>query len=160
MPTDLELVTDSAPFESDICIVGGGIAGLVLARKLANHGIRVHILEAGGLTLEERSQELYQVEREGRPHVGATEGRFRVFGGNSTRWGAELLPYTADIFPPPKGTPSARCPVTNVELQRYYTEIEEIMHVTKPMPRETFPLSSLQENSEHPPAIAFRYSKW
>src|ERR1700760_825124 len=28
------------------------------------------------------------------------------------------------------------------------------------MPRETFPLSSLQENSEHPADIVFRYSKW
>jgi GMC oxidoreductase/NAD(P)-binding Rossmann-like domain len=160
MQFDLELLTDNAPFASETCIVGGGIAGLVLARKLASRGIRVHILEAGGLTLEPRSQELYDVEREGRPHNGATEGRFRVFGGNSTRWGAELLTYSPDIFDPPKGIPSAAWPVTSVELERYYTEVQETMHITQPMPQARFPLSSLQENSEDAADIVFRYSKW
>ena len=59
MRIDLEDEQAQASFESTVCIVGGGIAGLLLARNLAGRGIGVHLLEAGGTTLEARSQELY-----------------------------------------------------------------------------------------------------
>ena len=38
--------------ESDICIIGSGAAGLTLARRLAELGHDVTLLESGGLTLE------------------------------------------------------------------------------------------------------------
>jgi hypothetical protein len=47
-------------YTSAVCIIGGGIAGLVLARALAANGTEVLVLEAGGLELEDRSQILFQ----------------------------------------------------------------------------------------------------
>ena len=106
MQTDLETLSSerAEPFRSQVCIVGGGIAGLVLATTLANAGRDVHLLEAGGLTPEERSQSLYAAAMAGTPHSGTTEGRFRIFGGSSTQWGGQLLPY--------RMTCSARLPVS------------------------------------------------
>src|SRR5208283_1612541 len=98
MRIDLEDVPSGTEFESDICVIGAGVAGLLLSKKLAGYGFRVHLLEAGGKKLEERSQNLYKSEMRGRPHQGTTEGRFRTFGGASTRWGGQLLSYPEEVF--------------------------------------------------------------
>ena len=53
---EIDLATAEAPKEavrSQVCVVGAGIAGLVLARKLALTGIDVVVLEAGGRSIEE-----------------------------------------------------------------------------------------------------------
>ena len=156
----LDGVPDRTKFESVVCIVGGGIAGLLLARRLAGYGIGVHLLEAGGHTLESRSQEIYRVEMAGRHHEGATAGRFRVFGGSSTRWGGQLLPYTPDIFTPPAGTPSAKWPISSVDVEPHYAELQKIMHVTDRSPdRES--LKSFQTDEPLDGSdVNIRFSKW
>ena len=50
MRIDLEDAAHGTKFQSDVCIVGGGVAGLILARKLGELGKTVHLLEAGGPT--------------------------------------------------------------------------------------------------------------
>src|ERR1700742_4384774 len=106
MHIDLDQAERGRKFRARFCVVGGGIAGLLMATRLAGRGGEVLLLEAGGLEPEERSQSLYNAEMAGDRHAGTTEGRFRTFGGSSTRWGGQLLPYPADVFQPPKGAPS------------------------------------------------------
>jgi glycine/D-amino acid oxidase-like deaminating enzyme len=43
----------------DVCVIGAGAAGLVLATALAQRGIRTLLLEAGGRRYEARTQNLY-----------------------------------------------------------------------------------------------------
>lgn len=143
-----------------VCVIGAGIAGLTLATRFASRGITVHVLEAGGLELEERSQALYATEQPADIHHGAHEGRFRTFGGSSVRWGAQLLPYTEDIFSPPHGSPSRPWPITESEVRPYYEEIQKIFG-TDLLPFDGGLLAALGH-----PAVAFspeinlRYSKW
>jgi choline dehydrogenase-like flavoprotein len=160
MHIDLDEVSDRVQFESVVCIVGGGIAGLLLARSLASRGIDVHLLEAGGHALEPRSQEMYNVQMEGRHHDGATNGRFRVFGGSSTRWGGQLLPYTSDIFTPPPGAPSAAWPLGTRDVEPYYSELRKIMHVSDQSPDGRFLKSIEVEKPIEDPNINVRFSKW
>ncbi|HEY0264328.1 MAG TPA: GMC family oxidoreductase [Granulicella sp.] len=129
MQIDLEHLPSAPaePYRSQVCIVGAGIAGLVLATSLARSGVEVHLLEAGGLAPEDRSQQLYEVRAHAERHSGATEGRFRTFGGSSTRWGGQLLPYTADIFAPPAGVASLPWPVDPSELAPFYPQIEDLL---------------------------------
>jgi choline dehydrogenase-like flavoprotein len=127
MQIDLESLDTGAEFESEICVVGAGVAGLVLARRLARHGFAVHLLEAGGRELEERSQAFYRAEMAGTPHRGTTDGRFRTYGGASIRWGGQLLAYPDHVFDSREAVGGACWPISGRELVPYHAEVFEIM---------------------------------
>ncbi len=102
-------------------MVGAGIAGLVLARKLALAGVDVVVLEAGGHSIEESGQRLFAAaELKGQAHVGTTEGRFRVFGGTSLRWGGQVLAMSGD---------ADAWPVGAEELRPFVAEAEGLLEV-------------------------------
>ncbi|MET0374256.1 MAG: FAD-dependent monooxygenase, partial [Rhizorhabdus sp.] len=62
-----------------VCIVGGGAAGVTIAKSLLDRGIEVCLLEAGGMKLEQDQQALLTGESIGEP-VKIEEGRFRRLG--------------------------------------------------------------------------------
>jgi len=129
MRIDLEDVPSGGDFESEICVIGAGVAGLVLSRRLAGYGFHVHLLEAGGVDLEERSQDLFKSEMRGTFHQGTTEGRFRTFGGASTRWGGQLLSYPDEVFRERKLFDNIGWPISEADVRPYYPEIFRIMGV-------------------------------
>jgi choline dehydrogenase-like flavoprotein len=124
---EIDLAMAEAPREavrSQGCVVGAGIAGLVLARKLALSGVDVVVLEAGGHSIEESGQRLFaEAELKGQEHVGTTEGRFRVFGGTSLRWGGQVLAMAEDG--------AEVWPVGAEELRPFVAEAEELLEVGK-----------------------------
>ncbi len=82
---------------SQVCIVGGGIAGLILAHRLLVSGVTVTLLEAGGLEQAPgASEDPFGAELQGQPHAGTREGRVCALGGCSVTWGGQLLPLPDD----------------------------------------------------------------
>lgn len=122
---EIDLATAEAPVEAvraQVCVIGAGIAGLVLARKLALRGVDVVVLEAGGRSIDESGQRLISsAELRGQPHVGTTEGRFRVFGGASLRWGGQVLSMG--------GNGAVDWPVSAEEMAPYVEEAEKVLKV-------------------------------
>jgi choline dehydrogenase-like flavoprotein len=160
MQIDLDEALPGSEFHSEICVIGAGIAGLLLATRLARSGIRVHLLEAGGKELERRSQSLYRVEMSGQVYRGATEGRYRIFGGSSTQWGGQILPFPPDIFQPDAACPSTPWPISEREIETYYPEVERTLGVNKlPFGAQ---LTEILGDAAVPPSdcIAARFSKW
>jgi glycine/D-amino acid oxidase-like deaminating enzyme len=134
----LDLAQESLPSRdstrrAEVCIVGAGAAGIVLAVELARHGKRVVLLEGGGPDVEEASQEPYQSEIAGLRHNGIHEGRFRSLGGSTTRWGGQILELDALDFEERPWIEGSGWPIAKHELAAYYaraTELEGLAKVT------------------------------
>ena len=128
MLVDLEeLEEQSESIRSQVCIIGAGVAGHSLAQRLTKAGIGVALLEAGGRSLEERSQRIYDARMARLTHDGTHEGRFRVLGGTSTRWGGQLLPYTAEILQPPPSLSPYGWPLAIDEVAPFYPDAEHLL---------------------------------
>jgi len=159
MQIDLE---QSSPGElhSTVCVIGGGIAGITLATRLAAKGIHVHLLEAGGLQPEDRSQSLFKALMAAENHTTTNTGRFRIFGGSSTQWGGQVLPFTPDVFSPDARMRNLGWPVDDSDLSSYYKDIETILGV------DDLPFTAdLPSQLGHPSPplsddLRIRFSKW
>ena len=126
---DLHSLPAGQEFKSDLLIVGAGIAGLVLADAMRGSCREVDVLEAGGESLEPESQALYAAEMAATPHLGTTEGRFRVYGGSSTRWGGQLLPLAPHDFARRPHVPHSGWPLDPAELSPYLSSCEQLLGV-------------------------------
>jgi choline dehydrogenase-like flavoprotein len=157
---EIDLATAAAPVEtirSQVCVVGAGIAGLVLAWKLVRRGIDVVVLEAGGRSIDEDEQRMVSAAGlSGEPHVGTREGRFRVFGGSSLRWGGQLLAMPRDAM--------SAWPIAWEELTPFVAEAERLMEVDAlPFEADAFFAAA---HAERPvllaqlPEVEARVSKW
>jgi choline dehydrogenase-like flavoprotein len=122
---EIDLGGGAAPAEvvrAQVCVVGGGIAGLTLARRLVERGVDVVVLEAGGRGIEDGGQKAFaEAGLTGRTHVGTSEGRVRALGGTSWWWGGQLLGMTRED--------AAGWPVAWEELERYTAEAERMLGV-------------------------------
>ena len=113
--------SDSIPvFEADVCIVGAGAAGLTLAAELVSQGQRVLLLESGGRELEEKIQQLNQIEKSGQPQKAPHLGRFRQLGGTAKRWGGQILEMYDEDFSPRGWIPSSGWPIAKQVLHAFY----------------------------------------
>ena len=108
----------SAP--ADICIVGAGAAGILLANELAGNGKQVLVLEGGGPAVEESSQEPYRSEVLSHRHDGVHIGRFRAKGGTTTRWGGQILELDDLDFEHRDWIAGSGWPIPKEELAPYY----------------------------------------
>src|SRR5262249_19839179 len=112
-----------ASFTTEVLIIGGGIAGLLLAAKLRDHRVQVAVLESGGREQKEETHPLNRVVLLADRYRGALQ-RFRCLGGTSTRWGGALIPFFPEDLAarPHLGLPA--WPVRIEAVAPYLTDIE------------------------------------
>ena len=116
-------------YRCDLLLVGAGVAGLVIADSFRGAGFSVDILESGGLTYEQESQELNVAEMAGRHHLGTKDGRYRMYGGSTSRWGAQLLTMLPSDFEFRSYISGFGWPLTPSQLEPYLQASELLLGV-------------------------------
>lgn len=105
---------------TDICIIGAGAAGIMIALEFANRGIDVCLLESGGLAVDRRTQRLQSIHNIGRKYNGLRFLRPRYFGGATNLWGGHCVPLRALNFERVPWIPYSGWPFGIDEIQPYY----------------------------------------
>ncbi|HEY6882263.1 MAG TPA: GMC family oxidoreductase, partial [Polyangiales bacterium] len=127
--------------EVDLCIVGGGPAGLTLASQLADSGARICVLESGGREFETRHQDLSDAKNHGTQLSNLRHMRRRQLGGNSNTWniqmregdppeiGVRYAPLDAYDFEHRPWLAHSGWPFGKEELEPYYARAHEICRI-------------------------------
>lgn len=123
---DARSLPDGAAIEADLCIVGGGAAGITLARELARTGMRICLLEAGGLSIDPDVDAASVVESQGYPY-GVEHKRLRYFGGSTNHWGGHCLPFEPDDFEAKDWVDWSGWPYGYATLEPYYRRAHEVL---------------------------------
>jgi choline dehydrogenase-like flavoprotein len=110
----------------DVCIIGGGPAGITLALRLAGNGRHVVLVEGGGHEYSAVSQELYKCPSTGL-EVYAEETRLRFLGGTSNHWAGRCRPFERSDFVvgPPVHLPG--WPIAFSEIERNLSAAMDIV---------------------------------
>ncbi|MEM8730583.1 MAG: GMC family oxidoreductase [Pseudomonadota bacterium] len=131
-------VTDEEDLSSDVLIIGGGPAGLTVARELAGSGRRVLIVESGGLAEDPEAETLNAVRTEAGNWSPAQEARrqqyhgdqttlwrhdtqgygvrCRLLGGSTQSWAGKSAAFDALDFAKRDWVPNSGWPISGADL--------------------------------------------
>jgi choline dehydrogenase-like flavoprotein len=134
MIIDLRNHPSPPPLEADVCIVGGGAAGICIAQELAGSPLRVLLLEAGGLEFDPASQDVYRGVNAGLPYFALEEARLRFFGGTTNHWSGWCRPLDPIDFERRPWIEGSGWPISYAELEPYFARATRYAE----LPAETF----------------------
>ena len=119
----LDFHTDAAhaTYDTDVCVVGSGAAGLTLASHLT--GLRVLVIEAGGRKARSDGDFLAG-EAADFAFTGFESGRARALGGSTRLWYGQCLRLDPIDFERRDWVPHSGWPMTAAELDPFYDRAE------------------------------------
>ncbi len=126
---DARTLPEETVVEYDICIIGGGAAGITLAREFIDQPLRVCLLEGGGLDFDEVTQSLYTGENVGVPYFPLKEARARYLGGSTNLWGGWSRPLDEIDFEDRPWMPDSGWPFTKAQLDPYYERAQKVCNL-------------------------------
>ncbi|UVC07739.1 GMC family oxidoreductase [Rhizobium sp. TH2] len=145
--TNLRNAPRGLELHTDIAIVGGGPAGLAIARELSGTRIRVMVIDSGGFEVEDSLDTLNRVE-----NVGATnssnkigrgysgpltwlndvppfELRHRGLGGSTRTWIGKCAAFDEIDFEKRSWVPGSGWPVSLAELKPHLDRAAELLNL-------------------------------
>lgn len=120
-----------ATFESDVCVVGAGAAGIAIAKRLAGTSLDVCLLESGGFDSGNgaQDQDLYEGKNTGLSYYPLSEARARRFGGSTNLWGGYCAPLDPIVFQERPWVPHSGWPIDREDLDPYYADAQRVLNV-------------------------------
>lgn len=126
---DARSVPLNTVLDADLCIVGGGAAGITIARELAGSSLKVVLLESGGETVDPVTQSLYRGEVVGQHYERLDANRSRFLGGSTNCWGGWCREFDAQDFEARDWMPNSGWPFSRSELEPYYLKAHDIVQL-------------------------------
>jgi choline dehydrogenase-like flavoprotein len=127
MIIDSRTIDDSATFQTDLCIIGAGAAGISIALEFLSKSYNVILLESGGIRSDPMTQSLYDGKNVGLSYYRLDEARSRYFGGSTNCWGGHCRPLDSLDFKKRDGVPNSGWPFGKEELDPYYERSHSLL---------------------------------
>ena len=123
MIADANSLPNGVQLKADVCVVGGGPAGIALTLALSERGFSVVLLESGQLKADEKTQSLYEGEvANERLHSPPDKYRQRRLGGSTAIWGGRCMPLDPIDFETRSQVPDSGWPISYADLLPYYPQ--------------------------------------
>lgn len=126
---DTRQVEEGTTFETTVCIIGGGVAGITLALEMEKNGIDTCLLESGGFKPDDQTRDLYRGEDVGLPYIFSDGCRSRFLGGSSNCWGGWNRPLDPWDFEKRDWIPNSGWPFGLKELGSYYEKSHKLLQI-------------------------------
>ncbi len=123
---DARTVPRDTVLETEVCVVGGGAAGITLAREFTGQPFRVILLESGGLKPDVQTQSLYKGPIVGLPYPPLGVFRLRYLGGCTNHWGGYCQPLDDIDFEPRDWIPYSGWPFDKTHLTPFYERAQAV----------------------------------
>ena len=132
MLTDFAHAKAPRTAQADVCIIGAGAAGITLARGLSDQGLRILLLESGGLDYGPESAALGVGENIGAAYYPLEDSRLRFFGGTTNIWGGRCAPLDDIDFQARDWVAHSGWPIDGGELAEGYRAAHRDLGVGAP----------------------------
>ena len=137
MLRDANDIEAGAKLDYDVCIIGGGVAGLTIAGELLGEELSVCVLESGGEQYDSQTQELYRgsavlIDAAGRTRPFddyLNRSRVRMLGGSANAWGAKCGVLDSADFERRSWMPHSGWPLDRNGLDPYYDRACDTLRV-------------------------------
>lgn len=129
MLIDANEIAPSSVIQTQVCIIGGGAAGITMGLAFEKAGVDTVILESGGLRRDESTADLYRGSSTGIPYDYADGTRSRFLGGSSNCWGGFCRPWDQSAFEHRPWVNDSGWPIGREELEPYYKRSHPILGV-------------------------------
>ncbi len=154
MLADLVDAPEVADQHFDVAILGGGAAGISVARQLTKAGHRVCLAESGGLDFEERTQALYTGSNIGHEYYDLDQSRLRFFGGTLSIWGGRCAMLDEIDFRKRDWVPHSGWPITRNDLIPWYRKAHDMFELGEFEWEDTARLCGIPELGFDPTRLA------
>ena len=138
MQIDTRQLSDNQTIPADVCIIGAGPAGLACANEFIGKGIRVALLESGGIREEKRIQRLSEGEIGGCMDEAPELTYLRQLGGTANHWiikmsdkqyGFRYVPLNKIDFEKRAYVPNSGWPIRRSDLDAYYARAHQVARI-------------------------------
>jgi choline dehydrogenase-like flavoprotein len=120
-----ENFSEPKEFSCDICIVGAGVAGIVVARELLGSNKSIIMMESGHELYNESIQNLYKSNRKPKIFPDTSVSRLRMLGGSSNHWGNSTERLDPIDFEKRGWVPNSGWPFSYSTLEPFYNTAEK-----------------------------------
>ncbi len=132
MLIDARTIPEGTQIDVDLCVIGGGPAGISVALPFIDSTTTVAVIESGGLDFDEVAQTQAEATSSGQSYFPMKETRIRAFGGSTISWGGISAPFDTIDFEERSWVPHSGWPISRKDLEPYYVEAKVASHVIDP----------------------------
>ena len=129
MHIDARTLDNGTLIEGDLCIIGGGAAGVSLALEWIGSNRKVILLEGGGFNVEAQMQALYQGKSLDRPYYPLQSVALHYFGGTTGHWAGFCSTFDPIDFDERSYVPHSGWPFNRAHLDPYYVRAGKFLEL-------------------------------